>query len=1342
MVRANGAVSLGVVVLAIVALVGACEATPGTAKTKGQTAQGQDTHGQVGTVRSALSGFPNLQLRVRTDFCASRAVLDSFEITNAGTSPVNLSDITVKFWIDDTTGEELDVDTNDGCVATRGDGDDDDDDGDDEGDEHPRLHCHRDVDDVSGTAATFAPTCGPDPTHQANQEITLSTTDPGQLGPGEIWTHLGALVNLPHFDAFVPGAADWYSGCVAASPSFSPVYDTHFAVYVAGNLVTSSPGVPPSCRATTGSQPLPGETIPGLSSYPLVGPLDPTSNVTLLIGLPFQRQADLAAALAGVTDPTSPTYRQYMAPDVFASNFGPPRSDFDAVTGLAAANGLTVTSSSTALDVITVTGPAANVENTFFVTLNVYQRPDGTTFYAPANDPSVNLMTQLLYVSGFDSFPVPYPSSAACTNSTTLAPGFFGPDFRTNYACMATPGTNEGQGQTIALFEPDTYNSADITGYANGAGGAGGAITTSAGSLATVIQTSVKQVTHGASLPIGFTANPGFSAAHGQAEVEVGIEMALAMAPQATILVYEQNPTAAFNPDQLLTDLADPVPGTTTPPGIVANTWLWINGHPDAVAAQQLQKMAMQGQTFLQAAGDLGAYTAGEPVPNVPDPIIDSALMTVVGGTVLSPSASIPETTWNDPGIRNVNPATQATCAVRPFASPFQVPPPRTLPCDSATGGGLCSGYGTYPTLPLPSYQTGLLPGGARMIPDVSMAAENLVAFTCTGVNGNGPCTTGAQTCWAGTSASTALWAGYIALSNKTNTSFTGPIGFANPLLYGISSQFNDIKDSSDNDFNCNTSPCVSSSASTTYRAVNGYDMATGLGSPFTATCGLLSQLPPKACNNGTSLSLVQVGLNVAAFVPRGSWAEQTVGIDVVPIEAAPGVGLQAASTLSTGTQPPPPALPPANSVINTCAATFNGSIPQVVCSSNGTQVYVYNVNYVGSTLNTTGGALSFQDGADTTAHEQFSGGVCDTCNVIVDPVHNKAYVSIATTGDTGAMSTGAAFQPLDLSLVGSATNPFGSPIAVGQEATSEDTLVDPVRNLILSPNEGFDETGGATGNFQLVSTVPPNTVYNFSPTGGPTNPATGIVGFDSVAEDCTTGIAVVGTEFAGTLFLADLTQANLTAPPAWTDPASQFITIPEFTAAFNGFFKEAGLSTVAVASGTHVGVAAGEFGGATFAAFRLPAGSGSAFGTAPSFPVLVDYVVATIPTTPDPAASCTAITANRKPWAFGADPHTLTAYQSSNNGAPYAVFEDDVNINGTVDGTRTFLAVVDLNALLALGRGTGAFNGTTADAHQLASWNSTTNIDLDAATQTCCTPGASGVNPPGCIVRFVGGLN
>jgi hypothetical protein len=397
-------------------------------------------------------------------------------------------------------------------------------------------------------------------------------------------------------------------------------------------------------------------------------------------------------------------------------------------------------------------------------------------------------------------------------------------------------------------------------------------------------------------------------------------------------------------------------------------------------------------------------------------------------------------------------------------------------------------------------------------------------------------------------------------------------------------------------------------------------------------------------------------GANVTAYVPVGSWDESGTGVLVVPLEGTGFDGTGKSATIATP------------NVVNTCGG--NSLTGEVVCTSNTTDVYLIQ----GTTITTTLKSAA-------TRSESFSGGGCQTCNVAIDPLHDRAYLSIG-------YGTGAAFQPLEL-----ATNTLGTPIPADPLGTSESLLVDTERGYVLSPNEQSD--------YQLLNTTT-GQVFDFSFSGHSLT-------FDSPAEDCLTGIALATDESQGRILLVDLTQATFSfsfsadaaAVPIWSAP-SYIQQVPEFTS-FN-----AGTDGIAVAPSSHVGVVTGEFGGNTFGAFVLPSTSGT--GT----PALVDWVQANVPSTPDNVA-----------WSMGTDPHTVTAYTSPVNGKQYAIFEDDAS--GGATKTRTYLAVIDLTALLTLPRPVS----TTSLSHTLAT-------PLGPSDTCVGTPGALFPNPPGCIVRFV----
>lgn len=370
------------------------------------------------------------------------------------------------------------------------------------------------------------------------------------------------------------------------------------------------------------------------------------------------------------------------------------------------------------------------------------------------------------------------------------------------------------------------------------------------------------------------------------------------------------------------------------------------------------------------------------------------------------------------------------------------------------------------------------------------------------------------------------------------------------------------------------------------------------------------------SCNPGSSMGILVPAAvpggtaPVTAYVPNSAWSNRGTGVQAVPIEGG-------GSFTSI----------PTTDFINSCST--NSVTGVSVCTANGAGANVYLLS--GTSVTTT-----VKSASNSTA--SFSGGTCFNCGVAVNSVTNQAVITMGFSGATSAL------QFLDLN-----TNTFGAPVPATHEI-SEDVLWDPFSNQILSPNESLNYD-----IFQITGPgVPgPGTVTESSK-------AITVGEADSAGEDCTTGIALTVGEGTGQVFLADLKQATFTGT-SWTAPSAVY-SLPEF------LNLAAGASAVAVAPGsTHLGVVAGEFGGNSIGIIQLPATSGS--GT----PVIVDYVLAVLPATPDGA-----------PFANGFDPHTTTAYTSPNDQKAYGVAAS------WATGTPSYLAVIDLAAALAAPR-TGA---------------------------------------------------
>jgi hypothetical protein len=322
--------------------------------------------------------------------------------------------------------------------------------------------------------------------------------------------------------------------------------------------------------------------------------------------------------------------------------------------------------------------------------------------------------------------------------------------------------------------------------------------------------------------------------------------------------------------------------------------------------------------------------------------------------------------------------------------------------------------------------------------------------------------------------------------------------------------------------------------------------------------------------------------------------------------------------------------------VTNSCAS--NGVTGETVCTANNTDVYLINGSTLTKTLTSAG-----------TGTVSFTGGSCTNCGVVVDPAVNFAVIGLALTGSPG----GSGFQGLDL---GSDT--LVPPVPTQTANISESFALDPIRGILLSPSEPF----AGMSDYQLLEGAgTASQLFNFSTASTTFAPPNAEL--DSAAVDCTTGIALASVEFTQHLFVTDLTQAKFTpgtggAPGSWSAPNQ----IQDFTPAFANF--TAGTTGITVAPGTHIGILEDEFGTTAFGAFRLPSTAGT--GT----PAVQDWVSASMPNDPTGAA-----------WIMTLDPHGLTAYISPNSGKALGLIMND---------QRTFIAVVDIEALLAAPRTTG----------------------------------------------------
>jgi len=192
-------------------------------------------------------------------------------------------------------------------------------------------------------------------------------------------------------------------------------------------------------------------------------------SVSLALTLPVRDQAGLDTLLRRLYTPGDPMQGRFLTPDEFARRFSPTAEDYAAVADFARRSGLTVTGTHPNRLVLDVAGPASSVERALGVRLGRYRGAQGRIFRAPDADPSVPaaLAGRLAGVVGLDTLAVRRPhlrpalgGAAGSGRGGGLTPA----DVRNAYGLS---GGATGAGQSIALFELDGYNPADIVVYRN-----------------------------------------------------------------------------------------------------------------------------------------------------------------------------------------------------------------------------------------------------------------------------------------------------------------------------------------------------------------------------------------------------------------------------------------------------------------------------------------------------------------------------------------------------------------------------------------------------------------------------------------------------------------------------------------------------------------------------------------------------------------------------------------------------------------------------------------------------------------------------------------------------------
>jgi subtilase family serine protease len=530
----------------------------------------------------------------------------------------------------------------------------------------------------------------------------------------------------------------------------------------------------PSVRHGVGSSCIP--QVVANHGVATTGVADPRQRLTLALHLPLRNQPELTQLLHDLYDPRSPRFHKYLSVSEFTDRFGPTAADYKKVADWAKSKGLKIIMTTPNRRLVAVEASVDKINRAFQVRISNYRHPrQARSFYSADREPEpAGLSVPLLQITGMSDYVLPHPMLRRNTAVKTAGSGsgpsgeYLPGDIRAAYYGS---GPLTGAGQTIGILSFDGYLAGDVQLYYSKTGMAS--------------KVPIKNVLVGGFSGACTAADGSGSSTCDDGEQVLDIVNAIGMAPGITQILFYEGSKDTLILNQMATDNIAKV---------LSSSWGWNPG--DATSDDPIfQEFAAQGQTFVSASGDGGAYNNSTyDFPGV-DPYV-----TEVGGTDLTTTgpggAWSAETAWLQ------------------------------------SGGGFVSGT------PIPSWQQlmGVINSAnmgstsLRNSPDVAAEAN---FDNPTVVNGQ------FQTGYGGTSFATPRWAGFIALVNQQAVANgKGTVGFINPALYNLwvaaysSSVFHDITSGSNP---------PTAGGGNSFSAVAGYDLVTGWGSP--AGAALIDQL-------------------------------------------------------------------------------------------------------------------------------------------------------------------------------------------------------------------------------------------------------------------------------------------------------------------------------------------------------------------------------------------------------------------------------------------------------------------------------------------------------------------
>ena len=518
--------------------------------------------------------------------------------------------------------------------------------------------------------------------------------------------------------------------------------------------------------------PLPGSKRTLHPNSRAAGPINPSEIASLTVRVRSGGDPKALAKKAIDLARTPLAERQYLTHEELEKQYGANQEDLDKIEHFAQEHDLMVVHRSATERSVVLKGKLGDLLAAFHADVQLYHHATGT--YRGRRG-EITLPEELSHivtgVFGFDTRPkhrAPHRQKSAALSGPGGQNGVAATDFATRYNF---PANLDGTGQTIAIIElGGGYRSSDLGVFFN------------------EIRVATPKIS---SISVDHAGNHPTTADSDDGEVMLDIEVAGAVAPQATFAVY----FAPNNGDQGFLDaISAAVHDSQRTPSVISISW----GGPEVSTDQQgvnayhelFAAAGALGITVCVASGDHGTadLDAGhwDTKIHVDHPACDD-LVLACGGTQIDSGKDV---VWND-------------------GTPFDV--------NVSGGGGWASGGGISQIFAVPTYQaTAKLPVSidsgkpGRGVPDIAMSATNYFSRVDTSEGASG-----------GTSAVAPLMAALVARLNqakKKNVGFLNPFLYANVakgVVHDVTSGTNAIKNTIKG-----------------YEARPGWDACTGLGTP------------------------------------------------------------------------------------------------------------------------------------------------------------------------------------------------------------------------------------------------------------------------------------------------------------------------------------------------------------------------------------------------------------------------------------------------------------------------------------------------------------------------------